>query len=317
MPRARKRGSGKIGILALDPQVFVPTKLINVPFIDFIRLFTLAALWGASFLFMRIVTPDLGPMITTEARVALAGLVLLLWLRASGSGLDWRAHWKPLLIVGAFNSALPFTLLAYAALSLPVGYLAILNATTPMFGALIGLIWLRESMTLRKLGGVGLGILGVGLVVRLGPVTATPAVLLACAASIGAAFSYGCAATYLKCLRKPVPTVQMAAGTQIAAALLMLPLIPFSPLRAMPDALGLFSIVALALGCTAVAYLLYFRLVKNIGPTKSLTVTFLVPVFALLWGALFLGEAVTLRMMAGCVVVLGATWLVVTSPNRD
>lgn len=286
-------------------------------FIDFIRLLTLAALWGASFLFMRIVTPDLGPMITTEARVALAGLALLLWLRASGSGLDWRAHWKPLLIIGAFNSALPFTLMGYAALTLPVGYMAILNATAPMFSALIGLVWLREKMTLRRLGGLGLGILGVGLVVRLGPVAATPAVLLACAASIGAAFCFGSIATYLKCLRKPVPTGQMAAGTQIVAALLMLPLIPLSPLRSIPDGLGLFSMLALALGCTAAAYLLYFRLIKNIGPTKSLTVTYLVPVFALLCGALFLGEAVTLRMLAGCVVVLCATWLVATTPNRD
>lgn len=283
---------------------------------DLARLLCLSALWGASFLFMRILAPDLGPAWTTETRVLLAGIALLAWQlakRQAGVVAGWRRHWQAVMVVGAFNTALPFTLLAFAALTLPVGYLAIINATATMFGTLIGMIWLRERLTQRKLAGAALGVIGVALVVRLGPVEPGPEVLIACAASLLAALCYGWSANYIKRLPKSVPLGQLVAGTQLAAALVIVPALPFAPARAMPGFWSIASALGLALGCTALAYVLYFKLVKSIGATRTLTVTLLVPMFALLWGALFLGETVTLRMMIGCVVVLAATWLFVTA----
>lgn len=286
-----------------------------MPLAELVRLLCLSALWGASFLFMRIVSPDLGPAWTTESRVLLAGLALLGWQMASAAPPDWpkwRQHWRALMLIGIFNTALPFALLAFAALTLPVGYLAILNATAPMFGTLIGLVWLKESLTRRKLGAAVLGVMGVALVVRLGPVEPGPAVLLACAASVVAAMSYGWAANYLKRLAGSVPLGKMVAGTQLAAALAVVPLLPWMPVRAVPGWTSVGAALGLALGCTALAYVIYFRLVRTIGPTRTLTVTLLVPMFALLWGALFLDEVITGRMALGCFVVLVATWLFVS-----
>jgi len=157
---------------------------------------------------------------------------------------------------------------------------------------------------------------GVALVVRLGPVTPDAAVLVACAASLAAALSYGWSANFLRLLPADVPVSRMVAETQLAAALAVLPAIPFAPWRAAPDWVGWGGVAGLGLGCTALAYVLYFRLVDNIGATRTLTVTLLVPVFALLWGSLFLGETISFRMAVGCVMVLGATWLFVSAPDR-
>lgn len=285
---------------------------------DLARLTLLSALWGASFLFMRIVAPDLGPAWTTETRVLLAGVVLAVWQlmgQERSQRLEWRRDWRALLVVGTFNTALPFTLLAFAALTLPVGYLAILNATAPMWGALIGLVWRGAPVTRRKIGGAALGVVGVALVVQLGPVTPDTDVFIAAAASLAAALSYGWSANYLRLLRTAVPMSRMVAQTQLAAALAVVPALPFAPWRAMPDWVGWGGVVGLGLGCTALAYVLYFRLVQSIGATRTLTVTLLVPVFALLWGSLFLGETISLRMALGCAMVLGATWLFVSAPD--
>ena len=283
---------------------------------DLLRLTLLSALWGASFLFMRIVGPELGPAWTTECRVLIAGLALLALQYARGQRSAWRAHWRPLLVVGAFNTALPFTLLTFAALSLTAGYLAILNATASMWGALIGWLWLKRPLTRSRVAGALLGVLGVALVVRIGPLKVDGAVLLACVASLAAACSYGWSANYLRRLPKSVPIGSMVAETQLAAALATLVAVPLAPPRvAVPSLTTVLGTLGLAFGCTALAYVLYFRLLASIGAHRTLTVTLLVPVFALLWGALFLGEEVTGRMLLGCAVVLAATWLFVQAKD--
>jgi drug/metabolite transporter (DMT)-like permease len=278
---------------------------------DLTRLIALAAIWGASFLFIRIVAPVLGPFWTAEARVALAGAAMLVFMAANGHRINLRLHGKHYLVLGLLTCAIPFSLFAYAALTLPAGYLAIINATSPMWGALIGAVLLNERLTGRKIVGLGIGIAGVALLMRLGPVPLTPQLLLSVLACTGAAICYSLAGAYTKRVSARLSPLQMATGSQLGAALLLLPLLPLAPIRAVPTPGEIAVLLALALVCSAVAYVLYFRLIASVGPTRALTVTFLIPLFALFWGALFLNEPITANMLAGCTMVVVATWLVV------
>jgi drug/metabolite transporter (DMT)-like permease len=278
---------------------------------DLIRLLTLAAIWGASFLFMRVLVPAAGPLWTTELRVGIAALAMLAGMALARRAMQFRLHWRHYMIIGLFNSALPFALFAFAALTLPAGYSAIINATTPLWGALIGALMLGERLSARKIGGLALGIAGVAFLVRLGPVQFSAKVVLAVLACAGAAACYGLAGTYSKKQSIAIAPTTMATGSQVAAALLILPLLPLAPMRSALTPSLLLVACALALLCTAIAYVLYFRLIVDLGATRALTVTFLIPLFALLWGALFLHETITASMLAGCALVAVAMWLVV------
>lgn len=282
--------------------------------VDLIRLLCLAALWGASFLFMRIVAPVLGALWTAEARVGIAGIAMLLFMLALRRPMNFRAYWRQYLVIGILNSALPFSLYSFAALTLPAGYSAILNATSPLWGALIGAVALGEELNARKLAGIASGVGGVAMLVRLGPMEFSPQLLLAALACIGAALCYGIAGAYSKKKSAGIAPPQMAAGSLLGAALALLPFLPLSPVRAEITPFVLLIASLLALLCSAIAYLIYFRLIADIGPTKALTVTFLVPLFAITWGALFLGEEIGIGTLAGCVLVVLATWLVVFQP---
>lgn len=283
--------------------------------VDLFRLLTLAAIWGASFLFMRIVAPVLGALWTAEIRVGLAGIAMVLFMRLRAQPMQFGQHWKHYLVLGTMNSALPFALYAYAALTIPAGYAAILNATSPLWGALAGALMLGERLTARKLAGLVAGVAGVALLVRLGPAQLTAPVLTAALACALAALCYALAGIYTKRKSSSVAAPQMATGSQLGAALVLLPFLPLAPMRADPNA-GIWLIAALlALLCSAVAYFIYFRLIADIGPTRALTVTFLIPLFALVWGALFLDESITAGMLAGCALVIAATWLVLSQPR--
>ena len=283
--------------------------------IDLIRLLSLAAIWGASFLFMRVIAPVLGPLWTAESRVAIAGSLMLVFMLARAQSMRFGANWRQYVIIGTINSALPAALYAYAALTLPAGYSAILNATSPLWGALIGALVLKESLTWRKASGLLCGLAGVALLVRLGPVQFTPAVLLAALACAAAALCYAASGAYAKLRSSGIAPNLMATGSQLGAALVLLPTLPFAPMRSTPTPLVLLMVLLLAVLCSALAYFLYFRLLADIGPTKSLTVTFLIPLFALLWGTLFLQENINSTMLAGCALVILATWLV-TFPSQ-
>ncbi|MCX6028874.1 MAG: DMT family transporter [Chloroflexi bacterium] len=277
---------------------------------DVVRLLMLAVLWGGSFLFMRIAAPVLGPVVLIALRVSLAGLALLAYAAITRQKLALRRYWRQYLIIGAINSALPFVLIATAELKLPASLAAILNATSPLFGAMMAALWLREPLTLRKIGGIGLGIAGVVILVGGKAFMATENVLLSIGASLFAAACYGLASVYTKLKAAGAPAFGMAAGSQIGASLVLLPLIPFTLPTAQPAAVVVGTVAALALLSTAVAYLLYFRLIVDVGPVRALSVTFLVPVFGLLWGAIFLGEPITTGMLLGGGVILAGIALV-------
>ena len=276
---------------------------------NFLRLLLLAAIWGGSFLFMRIGAPVLGPAVLVEYRVLFAALFLAAVGLVLRKRLELRANWRHYLMLGFFNSALPFLLFAYSARTLTASVLSVLNATAPMWGALIGALWARQAITLRSAIGLVLGTAGVALLVGFDDVSRLPGAGLALAAALAAALCYSIASLYAK-TAKTVEPFANAHGTMWAAALFVLPVLPFFPSPAPPTPGVWAAVLALGVVCSGIAYLIYFRLIVDIGPTSALTVTFLNPLFGILWGALFLGEAVGWHTLAGAAIVLVGTALV-------
>ena len=274
---------------------------------DIFELLLLAALWGGSFLFMRMAAPVLGPVWLIEFRVLLAGLVLLPVLARLGHLGEMRRQLIPLLIVGCLNSAIPFLLLAFASVSLPAGFTSTLNGTAPLFGTVVASVWLHEKITPSRLAGFMLGFIGVVILVGWQAIATTPGFLIAVAASLSAALAYAIAAPYIKQNLGGVPSLVAATGSQLGAALVIIPALPFTVPTQTPSARVIISVLALAIVSTAFAYILFFRLIQNIGSTKALTVTYLVPIFAMLWGAIVLQEAITSSMVLGCGLVLLGT----------
>jgi drug/metabolite transporter (DMT)-like permease len=279
---------------------------VNLP--NVLRLLTLAALWGATFLFLRIAVPALGPAVLIEARVAIAAVFLTLVGLAMGRDLHWRHRWGHYLLLGGLNSALPFVLLAYAAQTLPASLLSILNATTPTWGAIVMAAWTRTRPTGRVFAGLVIGLAGVGITLGVDTFTA-PGGGLAVAACLGATLSYGVASAYTK-FAAGDDAFASAHGSMWASTLLVLPLALALPPPSVPGIGVVAAVLALGILCTGIAYLMYFRLVSEVGPTSALTVTFLIPVFGVLWGVLFLGETVHWNTFVGAAVVLVGTALV-------
>ncbi|RZL36872.1 MAG: DMT family transporter [Rubrivivax sp.] len=274
---------------------------------DIGELVLLAALWGASFLFMRLGAQEFGPLVLAAVRVGLASVMLMPLLAYRGQLAKLRRHWKGLLLVGAFNSAIPFVLFSFAALSITAGLSSIVNATTPLWTAVVAFVWLRQHLTRWRALGLVIGFAGVAFLAwdkasfKPGADHAGFWAVLAC---LGATLCYGVAANATKRLLTGVPPLAVATGSQLAAAVLLaLPAAWLWP-QAAPGQVAWGSAVALAGLCTAVAYILYFRLLARVGPTNAVSVTFLIPLFAMLWGALFLREAITAQMVMGGAVVL-------------
>lgn len=268
-------------------------------FSDIAKLIILAALWGISFLFMRIAAPVLGPVWLIEIRVLLAGLALLPLLLHFKLWQEVRRQAFPLFIVGCVNSALPFLLFAFASLFLPAGFNAILNATTPLFGIAIAAIWFEEKLTLSRAIGLIFGFSGVVILVGWKPVTLTASFSLSVSAGLLAALMYAFSASYIKREFSGVSPLVVATASQFSAAIFLLPALPFTIPQSIPSARIIGSVFALALFSTAFAYLLYLRLIQNVGSTKALTVAYLVPIFAIFWGAIVLQEPVTRSMLLG------------------
>jgi len=279
---------------------------VTIPFYP--ALILLAALWGGSFLFMRIAAPVLGPVWLIALRVLIAGLVLLPLLLQRRQLRLLREYGGRLLWVGFVSSALPFTLLAYSSLELTAGLTSILNATVPIFAVLIGMAIYAEARDMRRLAGVALGFVGVLVLVGL-PQAGTSPPILSVATGLAAAVSYVFGANFAKRRLSQVPTIVFVTGSQLGAAVFLLPLMPFFPPPATPDALVVAAVLALAVLSTALAFVIYFQLIREVGPTRTLTVTYLIPVFAFAWGALLLDEQITLGVLFGGALVLSGVAL--------
>lgn len=278
--------------------------------IDFVLL---AAIWGSSFLFTRISVVDFGVLPTAAMRVAIAAAFLLPLVLLRGLGPMLLENWRHVFLIGMFNSGIPFACFAFALLSITTGLSAILNATVPMFGALVAWVWLKDRPTHSRLLGLVVGFAGVAMLAwdkatfkpdasGLAPGWAVLACLLAC-------ICYALSASYTKRYLTGLPPLVTAAGSQIGATLgLALPAWWLWPAR-MPGSSAWLALVAVGVLCTGVAYILYFRLIENAGPARALAVTFVIPVFAVFYGALFLSEAVTLWMLLCAVIIVCGTAL--------
>ncbi|HSG77875.1 MAG TPA: DMT family transporter [Burkholderiales bacterium] len=277
---------------------------------DYGRLVALAAIWGAAFIFMRVAAPVLGAIWTPELRVLLGGLALLAWLRATGVDPGLRAHWRSYLIIGGIGIAAPFALYSFAAIHAPASLLAIVNATSPIFGLAWGALFRDERVTARKAAGLALGIAGVVLIARPAGLAESPLFGWAVASALGACCLYGVVGVLVKRFSGGATPRGMAAGNQLAAAVVLIPLLPFVPPLAVPSVLVLANVLALALLASGVAFVLYFRLIADVGATRALTVTYLIPLFGILWGWLFLGEALPAAAFAGGALILSGTVLV-------
>jgi len=273
------------------------------------RLILLAAIWGGSFLFMRIAAPVLGAAVLIEFRVLAAAIFLAVIGVFLKKSLDWRQHWKHYFILGLFNSALPFLMFAFAARTLSASLLAVLNATTPLWGTLIGAIWTRHMVSPKVLLGLVMGACGVALLVGFDHISSKPGAGIAIAAVLFASFNYGIASNYAK-QAKAVEPFANAHGSMWTSSILVLPALAFFPMQGEPT-IGIAG-AALALGilCSAIAYLIYFHLIQEVGPSSALTVTFLSPLFGILWGMLFLNETVGWYTFVGAAIVITGTALV-------
>lgn len=272
-------------------------------------LLLLAAVWGGSFLFMRVAVKEFGPIALIELRVGLAALFLLPAALWRGKLPIIGRHWKALLVVGTLNAAVPFLLYAYAAQSLGAGFLSVANAVTPVWGAVVGWLWLKDKLPWMRSLGLFIGLIGIVVLVwdkldfQAGGTG--PAVL----AAITAPIFYGIAANWTKRFLSGVDALASATGSMIAASLVLLPLaIPAWP--ATPaSAQAWISTILLAVVCTGAAYIIFFRLIANVGPTGAVSVTFLVPIFGVVWGAMLLDEAVTPSIAIGAAIILVGTAL--------
>lgn len=267
----------------------------------------LAAIWGASFMFMRIGVAELGAFATAGLRVGIAALFLLPLALARGHGPALKTHWARTGAVGVLNSAIPFVCFSYALLFISTGLTSILNATVPLFGAVVAWVWLKDRPTGSRTVGLVVGFIGVAMLAwnkssfsaNASGVTTGWAVL----ASLIACLCYGLAASFTKRYMTGLPSLVSATGSQLGAAVFLLPLtVLYWPDQAISwKAWG--SVIVLGIVCTGLAYILYFRIIERAGPAKALTVTFAIPVFAVLYGVVLLGEVVT-PWMVGCGLVI-------------
>lgn len=279
---------------------------------DALALFGLAALWGASFLFIRIASPVFGPLLTIQGRVTIAAFVLIIILTSMKRTAHFKQRWKEYLMIGALNAAIPFTLIATAELTLPASISAILNSLTPLFTALVVWGWMKETLSVRKWLGIFIGVIGVGVLVGWSSLPNTPETMIAIVLSIISTISYGFAGVYAKKAFTGVPPLSLATGQQAGAAILLLPFTLFYHPTSTESfsMIAVLSVVGLALFCTAIAYLLYFYLIESVGPTKTLSVTFLIPVFGIVWGIIFLHEKLTIGMVIGLIIISGSIFLI-------
>lgn len=273
------------------------------------RLIALSAIWGASFLFIRISAPVLGPIMLMALRFAAAASFLLLITLLLRRKMPQRAYWKSYVFQGLVGATIPFFMFGYAAQTLPASTLAILNATAPIWGALLGAVFGRHRMTLNAALGLALGVAGVGVLVGFDASMMSPHAGMAVAAVLGATLCYSIVTLNVKreLMLDPLST---ALGTMAVSALAVAPMAPFFWPAEMPSLLVTGSALTLGVVCSGLAYLMYFRLIADVGPAPALTVTFLIPVFGVLWGALFLGESVGWHTLAGSLITITGTALV-------
>ena len=286
-----------------------PADSRGLSIVDLAALLYLGAVWGAAFLFLRVAAPEVGPVWAAEIRLAIGAVILALvagrrtWAVARGRLMSFA-------IVGALFSAIPFSLISVATLTLPAGFTALLNAATPLFTAAIAVAFMGQSLGWRMVAGLALGVAAVVVLVGWAPFEPTPAALLAVAAGLGAPLSYAVAGNFARARLAGVEQLELATGMVVGGALVLLPIAALTGAPGTPRVDGIVSLVAVGTLSTALAWPLFFRVLRRTTPTAASTVTFIVPAFAVAWGAIALGEAVGLGLLVGFALILGSLALV-------
>ena len=273
----------------------------------------LAAVWGSSFMFMRMAVVDFGAIPTALLRAAIGAFALLPLLFWRGGGAALLPHWKPVFVAGILNASIPSAAIAYALLSLTTGMTSIINATVPLFGALLAWLWLSQRPSKLGLVGLAAGFIGVaalawdtaGFKEGANGYASAVAMLSAAAGAACGAFSALFARRYLL----GVPPLALAAGSQVGGSLgLALPALLLWPAQ-IPGAAAWFGVAAAGAVCNGLGYLLFFRVVERAGPDRALTVAFVMPLFAMFYGFVLLGEGVTAGMLGCAALIIGGTAL--------
>jgi drug/metabolite transporter (DMT)-like permease len=277
--------------------------------VDLGSLLFLGAVWGAAFLFLRIAAPEVGPAWAAEIRLVVGAAVLVVvagprTLRAA------RGRMISFLIAGALFSAVPFTLIAFATVTLPAGFTALLNAATPLFTAAIAVAFLGQRLGLQAVAGLGVGVVAVVILVGWSPLEPGAATILAVAAGLGAPASYALAGNYVRAKMARVEPLELATGMLVAGSILALPVALLSGAPRTPSLDGVVSLVGVGVLSTAVAWPIFFRVLRRTTPTAASTVTFIVPAFALTWGSLVLAEPVGLGLLVGFGLIAASLALV-------
>jgi len=269
-----------------------------------IELISLAAIWGASFIFMRIGSPEFGPFLFMALRTLTASLFLLPLIYISKQQKALNGYKLKMLCLGQLNTAIPFVLFGYATLTLAAGTTSVLNGTAPMFGAIVAYLWLKEKLSFSASIGLFIGFIGVYLLV-FDKVTINEKDILGPAiAVLIASFCYGFSANYAKKYLSGINPIALAAGSQISASLTLIPISLFFLPTTIPSNGAFTSVVLLGVVCTGIAYIIFFRLIANLGPARAMSVTYLIPAFGLLWGNLFLDETISQWMIIGYALIL-------------
>ena len=273
-------------------------------------LFLLGAIWGASYILIRVAVEPFGPVFLMFARVALTAMILVGYVRLRAIDLKIRAYWRQFLVLGFLGSALPFTLIGWAELTVSGSMAAILTSATPLFAALVAAPGLGERLTAYKLVGAIMGIVGVTIVVGGSPMTLDLQFLLATLALLGAALSYALGGVYAKRSFHGLDNMSMSSGQLIGATVILAPVSLFDIPKEAPPFGAILALLTLVVVCTALAYQLYYYLIISAGPIQALTVTLLVPIFGVFWGALWLQESISPGMILGLLIVLFSVGLV-------
>lgn len=277
---------------------------------DIATLAALAAMWGISFIFMRVIAPEIGWAWAAELRVLLGGLLIagmMLWQREA---LHLKRDLPHFLLLGLINSALPFALFAVAALHVPAAYSAIGNATAPLWAGLIGTLFLADKLSAQKAFGLAMGITGVAVTAGAGSIAMDQLAILAFGGTVVAALLYALAGIYMKTRAHHITPLALGCGSQLAAALWLLPTLPFfAPVQLTLSPKLVWCVLGSGIISTGLPYVLYFPLMRRIGVTRALTVTFLVPCFAIFWAWLFLREAIAWGTLVGISMVLVGVFL--------
>ena len=275
---------------------------------DTLILLALAAIWGFSYIFIRVAVPAFGPIGLSLTRVAIGAAGLLIWMAVSGQLDQLPRINRPFLILATLNALIPYTMIAFAELHVSASFAAILNATTPPITAAIATILARDRFTPALVSGMACGVLGVAVLVGWSPMPITGIVLIAIIAMIVASASYGVAGIFAKRSFAGTSSLSLAVGQQMSASMLLLPFgigsMAVSDAHEPMSRNPILAMIALGLVCTSLAYLLYFHLIHAVGPVRTSMVTFLIPPFGILWGWIFLDEHVKPSMLLGLALIL-------------